>query len=113
MVGSGRNVVVKDGKGSCVDVGNGLLNNNNVILIIVAIVILSCFCGGNNTFAAPYTCGRRGRRRGRDGGGINSLLYLLLPLLFLRGGNSGPNTNTNIINVDPLLGDDGGGFLNL
>lgn len=112
MVGTGRNVIVKDGRGSCVDVGNGLLNNNNVVLIVIAIIILSCFCGGNNAFIGSCGCGRR-RRRGRDRG-LNNLLFLLLPLLFLRGGNSGPNTNTNIINVDPLLDDDdGGGFLNL
>ncbi|MDP4088537.1 MAG: hypothetical protein Q8930_04595 [Bacillota bacterium] len=112
MVGTGRNVVVKDGRGSCVDVGNGLLNNNNVVLIVLAIVIISCCCGGgNNSFIDSCGFGRH-RRRGRRGG--TGALWIFLALLFLRGGNGGaPNTNTNIINLDPLLGDEGGGFLDL
>lgn len=109
MNGSGRNVVVKDGRGSVVDVGNGSLNNNNLILIIIAIIVVCCLCGGNNNLGDPFG-GRRGRGR-RRGSGAGALLYLLIPFLLLRGGNNAPNTNTNIINIDPLLGDEGGGGL--
>ncbi|SCN24769.1 hypothetical protein N3C_1969 [Clostridium sp. N3C] len=110
MAGTAKDIVVKDCKGSRVDVGNGLLNNN-LLLIIIAIVLICCLCGGDDDFFDSLIGGGGKRRRRRNG---NGLLLLLLPLLLLRGigGNQAPNTNTNIINVD-TLGVEEGGLLDL
>jgi hypothetical protein len=109
MVGTAKDVVVKDCKGSRVDVGSGsgLLNNNNLLLLVVAIVLICCLCGGNTDFIDSIGSG--GRRRRTRGGNRYGLLWLLIPFLFLRGGGSAaPNTNTNIINVDTLGAEEGG-----
>lgn len=107
MAGTAKDVVVKDCKGSRVDVGKGLLGNNNLLLIIIAIVLICCLCGGDNDlFDSLVSSG--GRRRRRNG---NGLLLLLLPLFLLRGiggSNQAPNTNTNIINVDTFGAEEGG-----
>ena len=113
MVGTAKDVVVKDCRGSRVDVrsGGGLLNNNNLLLLVVAIVLICCLCGGNNDFIDSFGGGGRRKRRGGTGiGGGFGLLWLLIPFLFLRGGTGagGPNTNTNIINVDTLGAEEGG-----
>jgi len=108
MAGTAKDVVVKDSKGSRVDVGKGLLGNTNLLLILIAIVLICCLCGGDNDFFDPLVSGSSKRRRRRNG---NGLLLLLLPLILLRGiggGNQVPNTNTNIINVDTLGAEEGG-----
>lgn len=83
----------------------GFGKGNNLVIIIIAILIL-CGCGtGGNVLGNDVLCvpnGRtRGRRRRRSRRGSDSLIYfLILGLLLAGGGNSGRNTNTNIINVD-------------
>ena len=100
--------LVKDVASTGCKNSTGLLGTGNNTIIIIIIVLILCSCGGSgDVLGSIGSLGSTGRRRGRRRGSRGILVFIILALI-LSGNNSGRNANTNIINVDTAVGDEGG-----